>query len=62
MKRKAEKKKKKERGGRNVAKRKKAKVGFCRKQKDFDGRGLFGSNFFNNQARFIHLSKFVKTW
>ena len=28
----------------------------------FAGRGLCGSNVFNNPARYIHLSKFVKTW
>ena len=55
---------KKEPGGRKQAQKKKAKVGFCRKKKKrlFDGRDLFDSNVFNNQARSLHMSKFVKTW
>lgn len=59
MKRKGQKKRAK---GKKEGEEKKAKVGFCQKKKDSDGRGLFDSNVFNNQARSLHMSKFVKTW
>ena len=61
MKRKGQ-KKKKERRGRKKAKKKKQRLVFAKKKKDSDGRGLFDSNVFNNQARSLHMSKFVKTW
>ena len=54
--------KKKERRGRKKAKKKKQRLVFAQKKKDSDGRGLFDSNVFNNQARSLHMSKFVKTW
>lgn len=55
-------KKKKEQGGRKEAKRNKQTLVLAGKKILFDGRGLCGSNVFNNPARYIHLSKFVKTW
>ena len=62
MKRKGHQKKKRAKG-KKEGEEKKAKVGVCpKKKKDSDGRGLFDSNVFNNQARSLHMSKFVKTW